>query len=575
MALLFAEDQRIPQQLRDYQTAAINGIRTAWDEGNHAPLIAVATGGGKTTIIAELLRQTIAPASQRALVVAHTEEIIHQIYERVANQFAGRLDDYYYADGNSVRGIGIVNGDNDLADARIVVATRQSLHDRRLARVLSYGAFDVLVIDEAHHAGPGTSYQDIIAQLCEANPRLKLAGVTATPARGDGHALESTFSSIVYQWRISDGIDAGYLVPVTRVKIKTAVSAEKVRTRRGDYTDGQLVNLLESANWLDLCVQAFAQQIAPSGRQTLAFLPSVEMSKAFAVRLRQDGINASHIDGETDKDRRRAILRDYKAGKLRVVSNMGVLTEGFDAPETAAIFLARPTKSQTLFTQIVGRGLRPFPGKTDCLLVDMTVEDMRALEVGTLLGKQRTCWNCQADYYFGFKVCPGCGELPQPGQTRSVKGSWTENFEGCGLIANFDQLFDKAFAAWYRGQDGWLTCTVSYEDGTYLIVPPLKDEYYRLIHVPKDKTKPLQPLDRNDDLAALMLVADGIVREQAARTAYKPAAWRDKPATLAQVTLLDQLGVKHDPLLSRGMAQQMITHKLIVKRFLRDAGVTK
>lgn len=573
MALLFAEDQRIPQQLRDYQTAAVDAIRAAWNEGDHAPLIAVATGGGKTTIIAELLRQTIHPAHGRALVIAHTEEIIHQIYERIANQFAGDLDDYYYADGKSVRGIGIVNGDNDLADARIVVATRQSLYERRLARVLRHGPFDVLVIDEAHHAGPGSTYQEIIAQLREANPRLKLVGVTATPARGDGHALESTFSRIVYEWLIPDGIGAGYLVPVTRVKVKTAVSAERVKTSRGDYVAGQLVSVLEAANWLDLCAQAFAQQIVPTGRQTLAFLPSVEMSETFAARLRQDGINAAHIDGETDKDRRRAILRDYKAGKLRVVSNMAVLTEGFDAPETAAIFLARPTKSQTLFTQIVGRGLRPFPGKTDCLLVDMTVNDTRALEVGTLLGKMWTCWNCQAEYHAGLKACPVCGEKPKPGMARTIAGSWAESFDGGSLIANFDQLFDKAFAAWYTGNDGFLTCTLSFEDGAYLIVPPLEDEYYRLIHVPKDKTKGLHAIDRNDDLAALMLAADGMIREKAARTADKAAAWRDQPATLAQVTLLGQLGVKPDPSLSKGMAQQLITHKLSVKRFLRETGV--
>ena len=127
---------------------------------------------------------------------------------------------------------------------------------------------------------------------------------------------------------------------------------------------------------------------------------------------------AAHLDGNTPKDQRRAMLTDYKTGKLRVLSNFGVLTEGFDAPETAAILMARPTRSQTLFTQIVGRGLRPYPGKSDCLLIDLAVTDVRALEVGTLLGKMTMCKNCGIEHFAGLKACPHCGHP-------SVEGTFT------------------------------------------------------------------------------------------------------------------------------------------------------
>lgn len=567
--MLLFEQVRQPQELRDYQAEAVAAIRQSWQSGRRAPLIAVATGGGKTTIIAELLRQSIDPASERAIVFAHTEEIIHQIHERVANQFAGALDGYY----GGQRGIGIVMADQDDVGARIIVATRQSLHPARMRRILAHGAIKAIVIDEAHHAGPGTTYQDIIAACQERNGNLYVAGVTATPARGDGHALESTFSHIAYQWLIPDGIERGYLVPVTRMTVKTRVDAQRVKTSRGDYVQGQLVSVLEAANWLDLCADAYRQHIASTGRQALAFFPAVDMSQMFAERLSADGIAAAHIDGNTPKDVRRAVLRDYKARKLALVSNMAVLTEGFDAPETAAILLARPTKSQTLFTQIVGRGLRPFPGKTDCLLVDMTVSDTRALEVGTLLGKMKTCYECEAQYHAGKKACPMCGAIPAKGAGAGRSSDWGEEFTGSVTMTEIGTLFEQAFAAWYTGGDGFLSCALPKGYGAYLIVPPVQDEYYRLLLIPEDRNAPPVVRDSNEDLAALMLVADAKIRQYAARTADKVAAWRSQPASLAQITLLRQLGVKPDTNISKGAAAQLITHTMSVKRFLRHAGV--
>ena len=567
---MLIEDTYQPQTLRDYQDNAASAMIGAWQAGDPAPLLAIATGGGKTTIKAEILVRMIDPESQRALVIAHTEEIIHQIYERIRNQFGGRLEQRFtdrYAPG-----IGIVMADNDAADARIVVATRQSLHSKRLQKLLAYGAFDVLLIDEAHHAFADNSYGDIIKALRAANPDLKVGGVTATPARSNDQALGSVFSSIAYEWLIPQGISTGYLVPVTRIKVKTTVNAEKVKTSRGDYVQGQLVSVLEAANWLDLCSQAFHEHIAKTDRLCLAFLPSVEMSRQFAARLQADGIAAAHLDGETPKDVRRRLLSQYKRRELRVISNMAVLTEGFDAPETAAIFLARPTKSQILFTQIIGRGLRPFPSKHDCLLVDMTVTDTRALEIGSLIGRMIRCRECKTEYYFGMKSCPKCGYTPEHGS--GERGDvWAEAFTGGNLIANFEALFEKAFAAWYTGNDGFLSCTLSFDDGAYLIIPPLEDEYYRLVHVPKDRKQPVRYADKNEDLASLMMSADSKVRAAAGKSADKNAEWRDQPASLSQVTLLSQLGVKLDANLSKGMAQQLITHKLAVKRFLRDSGV--
>lgn len=573
--LLFNEKQYQPQRLREYQEDAVAAIQRAWDSCDPAPLAALATGAGKTTILAQLLVETVNPVVHRALVVGHTEEIVMQLHERIINQFGGELNHYF---GDSFApGIGIVMADQDAADARIVVATRQSLHKKRLAKLLEHGAFDVLIIDEAHHALGDNSYGGIKETLFHANPFLRMAGFTATPKRTDKEALGSLFTSICYQWLVPEGVGSGYLVPATRLKVSTKVDVSDVKTQKGDYEQGKLISALDAANWRDLCVTSYQQYIAPTNRLALAFMPNVAMSQKFAEALRAEGVAAAHIDGETHKDERRRVLAQYAAGEIRIISNCMVFTEGFDSPSTGAILLARPTRSTTLFTQIIGRGLRPYPDKHDCLIVDMTVVDTKALEVGTLLGRLLTCPECKVQFYAALKACPHCGaerkiSLREAYESQLFGADDSGGTKaGTGLFADYLPLFEKAFAAWYRGGDGFFSCTLSFEDGALVIVPPLQDNLFRLVHVPKIKDAPTQVLARNDDLTALMLDADEQVQQRSeASITQKDAFWRGDPPSPAQLDLLRKLGVSISDGISKGMASQMITHALAVKRLIQE-----
>lgn len=566
MAMLFDTQERHAQRLRDYQQAAVVAIQDAWNAGEPAPLAALATGAGKTTILAQLVLETVDPHYQWALVIAHTGEIITQIAERIANQFEGRLNQHYGV--WAAPGIGIVMGDRNEADARIIVATRQSLHQKRMEKLLNYGQVDVLIIDEAHHAFADNTYGDIVRLARQVNPQVRIAGFTATPERGDGKALGSVFSSIVYEWLIPDGITAGFLVPVTRVKVTTEVDLSDIKSNAGDYVTTKMVSVLETANWLDLAARAYRLHIARTERLCLAFMPTVEMSRQFAERLREDGVAAAHIDGDTPKDLRRLTLADYTTGKLRVVSNMGVLTEGFDAPVAGAILMGRPTRSRTLFTQIIGRGLRPYPGKHDCLLVDLAVTDVKALEVGSLIGRMTVCPKCGVEHYAGMKACPHCGHVVTWKQRMSAGMPATVTDVGEDPIANYEALFEKSFAAWHMGSDGFFSCTLSFEDGAFLIVPPLEDNYYRLARIPANPAAPIEYFARNEDLASLMLEADEQVRAKAGKGIEKDAYWRQHPASMAQINLLSKLGVPVSQGLSKGAASQLITHALSVKRLL-------
>lgn len=305
-------------------------------------MVSVATGGGKTVMISQLLHESL-DISGRALIIAHTEEIVRQIYSTVHK---------HYPDS-----VGIVMGGDDNVEARIIVATRQSLGKRRLTRILDHGMFHVVVIDEAHHATAENTYGVIFGSVFNNNPTTKLVGFTATPTRPDQKGSDEEgdlFDEIVFTWTISDGIDGGFLVPVFEIQIKG--------------------NILGSPNWIELTIQAYTTYIYSGNRPCLGFFPSVKMSRSFARALQLRGCPAAHIDGNTPREERQSILSLYKNGVIRIVCNMEVLTEGFDAPNTSAILLARPTQSRTLFTQILGRGLRTAFDKKDCLVVNLVSE---------------------------------------------------------------------------------------------------------------------------------------------------------------------------------------------------------
>lgn len=567
---------RIPQELRPYQSDAINAVLMGWRKGVKAPLLNMATGAGKTTIISQLVRITTNPKFQRAMVIAHTEEITLQIWERLGNQFA-ELDYFYPVNGRLVPGLGVVMGSkyNDV-DARIISATRQSLNKKRLDQILEHGAPDLLIIDEAHHIAAGNTYLDIADRLREANPALRVAGVTATAERSDNKALAVLFDEIVYTWTITDGIVGGYLVPATRKRIMTGIDLSGVPTLGGDYNQDQLASVLEASNWLDLGLDAF-DQLYRNQRQTLAFWPSVEMSRAFTTACIERGIAAAHIDGTTPKDLRREILRDYKAGKLVVVSNHNVLTEGFDAPQTSGILDARPTKSSVVKTQMWGRGLRIYPDKLDCLILDLSPHDTRVSEMGSLLGRLRTCTKCKAEFFYGFKACPQCHEPitvaekdEESAEDAALFGGWSSKKEiMIGLHEEIVPIIGSLNAAWWTGPDEYLSVSLGFKKGALVIAPPTwKDitrirerimrgmsmlgEYaddqensdwltdqidrlrremdradkYQLYFVSQEGV--VEYIRANEDLAALMIQADNEVMRHGAskREVDKFASWR-------------------------------------------------
>lgn len=365
--------------LRPYQTDAISATLTAWQD--HTDVLGVAaTGAGKTVIFIKLLTQLLV-TGQRAVVLAHREELIYQPIERL-RAVAG--DWLLHGALNRPR-VGLLLGEQKDYDRQLTIATVQTLgREKHLQRLLSHGPIDYLITDEAHHAISPT-YLRVCDGLRAANPELRHLGVTATPQRGDGLALANGFTHTAFTVTIADLVRQGYLVKPSWYAISTQISLDGVKTSHGDFQQAQLAGRFDTDECRKVAVAAHKEYA--SDRPAIAFTVSVDGAYKLAEAFRDAGYTAAAADGATDKQQRRQILADFRAGRFQILCNCGLWTEGLDVPEIACIHLARPTKSDGLYIQMVGRGLRPVPGKTDCLILDYLPADARNVAMlGDILG---------------------------------------------------------------------------------------------------------------------------------------------------------------------------------------------
>jgi ATP-dependent helicase IRC3 len=390
--------------LRPYQTDCLDAIEKAVARGLRRLLVALPTGTGKTVIFSHLIQQR----AGRALVLAHRDELIEQAAEKIL-QVAPGSD------------IGVVKGSRNETTSRIIVASIQTVsRERRLEQLRD---FSTIIVDEAHHAAAET-YRRVLTELgAFAKDGPLTVGFTATADRGDKQGLHSVFEEIAFTRGILEMIQAGYLSDIRAIQLRLDVDFRRLHTRHGDFIDTEVEDLLLTANIEKYGVEAYQQHA--SERKALLFTPTVALAHKMAAAFNRAGIPAASIDGTTDIDIRRRTLAELKAGRIRVLANCMVLTEGFDGPSVDCILMARPTQSRPLYQQIIGRGLRLHPGKDDCLVLDFvgvtTSHDLvttaslfgvdakfrvfRIFSIGTLLGVRnlhrrgnwRRCAACESN----------------------------------------------------------------------------------------------------------------------------------------------------------------------------------
>jgi superfamily II DNA or RNA helicase len=333
-------------RLRPYQIEAQQAIVEARKRGFRAQLVSLATGLGKSVVIATLPELLELRPADVTLVVAHRDELITQLVEKMKAQ-------------NPEAIVGVEKADDVAADdCTIVVATVQTLTGPRLNRFITkFGRrIALFVIDEAHHAAAPT-YRAILDKILLKRPDALVIGFTATPQRGDGVRLTEIFPDIVYQMDARAAIEAGYLVPVRSYAINTLTDLDAVASRAGDFVLGQLAEAVDNEE-RNLAVLDAYQSLVP-GKKTLVFSASVEHARNIAQLFKDAGIKAAFASGETPQAERETIVAGFRGTAIDVLVNCGLYLEGFDVPSIEVIINARPTKSTTLYTQVTGRGLRP------------------------------------------------------------------------------------------------------------------------------------------------------------------------------------------------------------------------
>lgn len=372
--------------LRPYQEEALERVMTAEARGVRKQLGVAATGLGKTIMFVELAKRR----AGRAVILVHRDELARQAYAKVRE---------LWPDCD----VGIVKAEQNDVRAHVVIASVQTLARQKRLEELARshrgevsiltkppGPFELVIIDEAHHAA-AVSYRGVIDALeagTEDGPLL--FGVTATPDRGDGKGLDDLFDEITFNYDILWGIRAGFLCDVRALRVVVEdLDLSKVKVRGGDYEQGAVGRAMEHSSTYTHIWQSWAEHARD--RQTLVFTPTVAVAHELADMFKAKGIAASAIDAGTERDERRRILADYAAGALQVLTNCAVLTEGYDDPRTDCIIQARPTKSRALFTQMVGRGTRKHPEKGDLLVLDVvgSSDDHSLVTVPSLFGFEK------------------------------------------------------------------------------------------------------------------------------------------------------------------------------------------
>jgi superfamily II DNA or RNA helicase len=341
--------------MRPYQVEAKSAVYREW-ERVRSTLLVMATGCGKTYVGAEILRERAKDG--RILWLAHRSELLDQARDTLRDRI-GLSVDLEKAQTRANRGHALWG----LSD--VVVGSVPTLHAARL-REWDPRDFATIVVDEAHHATART-HRQILDYFSEA----KVLGLTATPDRGDGVGLAPVFDTTAYQYDIRQAIHEGYLAPIRQMSIEVPeIDLSDVKpTRAGvDLSEEQLAEVMERDGVLHGIAAPLAKEIGD--RPTIVFCVSVDQAKSLTAILEGYGIRAHEVDGNTPPEIRRQRLSDYSDGAVQALVNVGVLTEGYDAPKTSCIAMARPTKSRALYTQCIGRGTRIAPGKADCLVLD-------------------------------------------------------------------------------------------------------------------------------------------------------------------------------------------------------------
>jgi superfamily II DNA or RNA helicase len=401
-------------ELYPYQRDGIEEFERAVAKGHRRILIVSPTGSGKTVVGSAIVGHYRAQ-HKTSLVLAHRREIIGQTVKKLAN--------------NGIRSGIIMAGEPPRQLELVQVASIATLWARAFrSDTMQMPHADLLMIDECHHA-PATTYRKIIA----AYPDAILVGLTATPCHGNGKGLGGIFDVMIELPQVAELTELGYLVPAhVYAPVIEGPDLRGVATKAGDYVESQLADRIDRDQLVGDVVSHWIKY--GERRRTVCFAVNVAHSLHIRDEFVRAGVRAEHIDGGTSKDERDATLARLETGAIEIVVNCQVLTEGFDLPDLGCCILARPTKRMGLYKQMIGRVLRPAPGKAYAIIldhagacfrhgmpadhVDWTLDPEKVATAPAHMARQQRpggglveCSQCSG-LRLGGQACPCCGFMP-------------------------------------------------------------------------------------------------------------------------------------------------------------------
>lgn len=577
-------------RLRDYQTECVEAVLRAWQAGTKAPLVVLPTGAGKTIIAAEIMGRRYASRGGRSIFLAHRKELLHQTAEKIG---------LVTADG--APSIGLVQASNNQLGRAITLASIQTLsstRSTRLQQVIDAGPYDVVFCDEAHHA-VSRQWRRVLDPLREAFPDINIAGLTATPGRADGTALDSVFDEVVFERNLFDMIREGYLVPPKGYSVRLDIDLDEIESSGGDFVTSQLSKVLNTPLVNRAAVEAWRGNACD--RKTIVFAVDVDHSTELAKEFRDAGYRAEVVWGAMKSKDRMAAFKRFRDNETKILVNCDLAVEGFDEPSVEAIQFVRPTQSQSLFIQALGRGLRLFPGKTECLVIDCVGNSTRhrPVQLATLSGfdpeeqhsegttreQEGALGDEGRDAEVLSASASAAREIVFDSHRRSLY-QWRETSVGWAiqiprigyyLVAWAGPSHQRATIRYYDQRPGKrdtpaveiLRQPVSFEMAYGLV----DAEVERIFSARERRSGEFQQTDEDnaESTAATFVDLDDGMSEnlgEAERIMLRDATWRSRPTTAKQGSMLANLGVKRENIPpNAGEASDLIT----VLRIERDA----
>jgi hypothetical protein len=488
------------------------------------------------------------------LILAHRAELLNQARDKLLA-------------ANPALKVGIEQAGQSASESSDVVVASVPTVGRRGSRRLTRldpDQFSIVVIDEAHHA-TAESYRRIVEHLglMQSDTKKLLVGFTATPKRSDGIGLDAIFDDISYSRTIPEMMQAGYLAPVAGYRVETDIDLSRVKTSMGDFVVSQLSDAVNIESRNALVVKAF-RELVPS-RRTLVFGVDVAHALDLAAAFRHYGITAAPVTGDTPPDERSQTLAAFSSGRIQVLTNCMVLTEGYDEPAVDGIILARPTKSALLYTQMIGRGTRLHPGKTDVTVVDV-VDNSSKHRLVTL----PSLFGLAADFNLKGKTTSEVERAIRWVESNRpwVKTDQATDLDGLRLRCTRVDLMELRLPDELRGvaRFAWAgigrNCyRLGLGQGEYLTCAPTLLEQWEVVLGSRHSEVDGSIVATERQFAAAIAKAEDYVRHTRSRAldlVDLQAAWRRRPATEKQLERLKRAHLSFQTQISRGQASHLI-----------------